>query len=255
MNTPNKITLSRLVLIPLIIFFYMATFIPGGKFIAAGLFILACVTDFLDGYIARKYNQVTDLGKFFDAIADKVLTMTGMILIIAVPGYAVIDQPVEFVAVCMIVMLAREFIISALRQIAGAKGKVLAAEWSGKIKATLQYITISLYLIFAGFIQDTTVLFGDNASVARMVINIILLVLLSVTTVLTVYSGLGYIIKNRHVFSTKDEKAKMVEVKDEKVEVREEVVKTEEKTSKPASKTETKSKNAKTKTQTKNKKA
>ena len=73
MNTPNKITLSRLLLIPLIVFFYLATFIPYARLVAAILFVIAALTDFVDGRIARKTNQVTDLGKFFDAIADKVL--------------------------------------------------------------------------------------------------------------------------------------------------------------------------------------
>jgi CDP-diacylglycerol--glycerol-3-phosphate 3-phosphatidyltransferase len=188
----------------------MATFIPGGKFIAAGLFILACVTDFLDGYFARKYNQVTDLGKFFDAIADKVLMMTGLILIIGVPvrsDFNVIARPVEFVSVCIIIMLAREFIISALRQIAGAKGKVLAAEWSGKIKATLQYITISLYLVYAGFIQDTSLLLGEKADLANVIINVFLLILLTITTLLTISSGLGYIFKNRSVLTSGNKNA------------------------------------------------
>lgn len=236
MNLPNRITLSRIILIPFIIFFYLATFIPGGKFISAGLFIIACVTDFLDGYYARKLNQVTDLGKFFDAIADKVLMMTGLILMIGVPvrsDFNVIARPVEFVSVCVIIMLAREFIISALRQVAGAKGKVLAAEWSGKIKATLQYITISLYLVYAGFIQDTTLLLGEKADLANVIINIFLLVLLTITTLLTISSGLGYIFKNRAVFA--DDKSKKdiaFEAKEDKVATEKEIldVKTENKT-------------------------
>ena len=93
MNTPNKITLSRLLLIPLIVFFYLATFIPYARLVATILFIIACLTDFVDGHLARKTNQVTDLGKFFDSIADKVLIATGFILTCAVPistGYSVI---------------------------------------------------------------------------------------------------------------------------------------------------------------------
>ncbi len=203
MNTPNKITLARILLIPVIIFFYLATFIPGGKFIAASLFVIACLTDFLDGYLARKNNQVTDLGKFFDSIADKILIMTGLVLIIGVPvryEYLVIGRPIQFVSVCIIIMLAREFIISALRQVAAAKGKVLAAEMSGKIKATLQFVTIALYLFYAGFVQETTLLIGDEAKLANLIINIILLVFLSLTTILTVTSGINYIMKNLHVF-------------------------------------------------------
>ena len=85
MNTPNKISLSRLCLIPLIVFFYLATFIPYARLVSALLFIVACLTDFVDGHLARKNNQVTNLGIFLDSIADKVLVMTAMILIVAVP--------------------------------------------------------------------------------------------------------------------------------------------------------------------------
>lgn len=84
MNTPNKITLTRILMLPLIVFFYLATFIPYGRLVSAVLFVVACLTDFLDGYLARKNNQVTTLGKFFDSIADKMLIMTGLILITAV---------------------------------------------------------------------------------------------------------------------------------------------------------------------------
>ena len=156
MNTPNKITLSRLLLIPLIVFFYLATFIPYARLVAAILFVIAALTDFVDGRIARKTNQVTDLGKFFDAIADKVLTMTGFILIIAVPitGTAPVVWPSWLGVVCVVVMLAREFIISALRQLAASKGKVLAADMSGKIKATLQFVAIVLYMFYAFFLTD-----------------------------------------------------------------------------------------------------
>lgn len=243
MNLPNKITLSRIILIPFIIFFYMATFIPGGKFIAAGLFILACVTDFLDGYFARKYNQVTDLGKFFDAIADKVLMMTGLILIIGVPvrsDFNVIARPVEFVSVCIIIMLAREFIISALRQIAGAKGKVLAAEWSGKIKATLQYITISLYLVYAGFIQDTSLLLGEKADLANVIINVFLLILLTITTLLTISSGLGYIFKNRSVLTSGNNNAVNPSSNENSVMLEESEIKSQNKTNGNETKTKEK---------------
>ena len=156
MNTPNKITLSRLLLIPLIVFFYLATFIPYARLVAAILFVIAALTDFVDGRIARKTNQVTDLGKFFDAIADKVLTMTGFILIIAVPitGTAPVVWPSWLGVVCVVIMLAREFIISALRQLAASKGKVLAADMSGKIKATLQFVAIVLYMFYAFFLTD-----------------------------------------------------------------------------------------------------
>ena len=203
MNTPNKITLSRLLLIPLIVFFYLATFIPYARLVAAILFVIAALTDFVDGRIARKTNQVTDLGKFFDAIADKVLTMTGFILIIAVPitGTAPVVWPSWLGVVCVVIMLAREFIISALRQLAASKGKVLAADMSGKIKATLQFVAIVLYMFYAFFLTD--IIQSIAASVVDRVtgiIGLILMIFLAAATVLTVYSGVHYLIQNRFVF-------------------------------------------------------
>ena len=207
MNTPNKITLSRLLLIPLIVFFYLATFIPYARLVAAILFVIAALTDFVDGHIARKTNQVTDLGKFFDAIADKVLTMTGFILIIAVPitGAAPVVWPSWLGVVCVVVMLAREFIISALRQLAASKGKVLAADMSGKIKATLQFVSIVLYMFYAFFLTDIAPNLSTSVvETATGIIGLILMIVLALATVLTVYSGVHYLIQNRFVF--KDEK-------------------------------------------------
>ena len=227
MNTPNKITLSRLLLLPLIIFFYLADFIPFARLVSAVLFIVACLTDFLDGYLARKNNQVTTLGKFFDTIADKVLIMTGMILIIAVPistGVAVV-WPTWLGVVCIIIMLAREFIISALRQIAASQGIVLAAEKSGKIKATIQYVSVSLYFIYA-FILTDIVKIADMPERAGAIINFILMIILCVATFLTIYSGVGYLIKNRKVFSmagkNDSKKSDIVESEEESQEIIEE---------------------------------
>ena len=203
MNTPNKITLVRLLLLPLIIFFYLAYFIPYGKLVATIIFIIACLTDFVDGYIARKYNMVTDLGKFFDSIADKVLIMTGMILIISAPitGSASVVYPTWLGLICVIIMLAREFIISALRQIAAAKGKVLAAEKSGKIKATFQYVAVTGYMIFA-FVLDDIVSVAEMDKTVLASIRFVLLILFVFATILTIYSGTSYLIKNRKVFVT-----------------------------------------------------
>ncbi len=228
MNTPNKITLSRLLLLPLIIFFYLADFIPFARLVSAVLFIVACLTDFLDGYLARKNNQVTTLGKFFDTIADKVLIMTGMILIIAVPtstGVAVV-WPTWLGVVCIIIMLAREFIISALRQIAASQGIVLAAEKSGKIKATIQYVSVSLYFIYAFILTDIVKKIADMPERAGAIINFILMIILCVATFLTIYSGVGYLIRNRKVFSmagkNDSKKSDIVESEEESQEIIEE---------------------------------
>lgn len=217
MNTPNKITLARLILIPFIVFFYLATFIPYGRLVSALLFIIACLTDFVDGYLARKNNQVTDLGKFFDSIADKVLVMTGMILIVAVPLFdrtssasEIWPMPVVYPSwlgvTCVVIMLAREFIISALRQISAAKGIILAADKGGKIKATAQFVIISMYMIFAFILTDIVHLREGDKVVG--IIRFILMLLLVATTLLTIYTGVSYLIRNKNVFKSEEEKPK-----------------------------------------------
>ncbi len=205
MNLPNLITLSRLVMIPLIIFFYLAEFIPFGRLVAAVLFLIACLTDFLDGYVARKYNKVTTLGKFFDAIADKVLVMTGLILIIATPiiGIAPVVYPSWLGIVCAIIILAREFIVSALRQLAAAKGVVLAADMGGKVKATAQYVVITLYMVLA-FVESDLLMQTSSKPLSISITNFVLMILLIATTFLTIYSGASYIIRNVKVFNDKN---------------------------------------------------
>ncbi|MBP3344805.1 MAG: CDP-diacylglycerol--glycerol-3-phosphate 3-phosphatidyltransferase [Clostridia bacterium] len=201
MNTPNKITLSRLLLIPLIVFFYLAEFIPYARLVSAIIFVVACLTDFLDGYLARKNNQVTTLGKFFDTIADKVLIMTGLILIVTYPinGLAPVVYPGWLGVVCVIIILAREFIVSALRQLAAAKGKVLAADMGGKIKATVQYIAVTLYMVLA-FIQTDIVPIAEHVEKWIAIVRFVLMIALAAATFLTIYSGCSYLIRNRHVF-------------------------------------------------------
>lgn len=205
MNTPNKITLSRLLLIPLIVFFYLATFIPYARLVATILFMIACFTDFVDGYLARKNNQVTDLGKFFDSIADKVLIATGFILTCAVPinnGNSAI-YPNWLGVICVIIILAREFIVSALRQIAASKGIVLAADKGGKIKAVFQFVIVSIYMAYSfvltDLISDATL--NLNGRVFA-ILNFVFMILLVATTLITIYSGVNYLIRNRKVFKT-----------------------------------------------------
>ncbi len=214
MNTPNKITLSRLLLIPVIVFFYLADFIPYSKLVATIVFVVACLTDFLDGYIARKNNQVTTLGKFFDTIADKVLIMTGLILICAGPvnGGAPVVYPSWLGIICVVIILAREFIVSALRQIAAAKGTVLAADMGGKIKATAQYVVTSLYMFLAFFEQSIApALDAGGLNKALPIVRFILMILLALTTLLTMYSGASYLIRNRHVFKENKEDDEIVQ--------------------------------------------
>ncbi len=218
MNTPNKITLVRLLLIPVIVFFYLADFIPYGRLVSTIVFIIACLTDFLDGYLARKNNQVTDLGKFFDSIADKVLIMTGMLLIVAVPvqGYTTVFNPTQWLGVtCVIIMLAREFIISALRQVAASKGIVLAADKGGKIKATVQYVAVTLYMAFGFVLTDIIPEITESNDNALSIVRYILMMILIIATILTIYSGASYLIRNRKVFTS--EKGTVITDEDEDI--------------------------------------
>lgn len=213
MNTPNKITLSRLLLIPIIVFFYLAEFVPYGRLVATIVFIVACLTDFLDGYLARKNNQVTTLGKFFDSIADKVLIMTGLLLICAgeINGTMPVVYPSWLGLVCVVVILAREFIVSALRQVAAAKGTVLAADMGGKIKATMQYVVVSLYMFLAFFETSIAPLLNADAmNKAIPIVRFILMLMLAGASIVTIYTGASYLIRNRHVFTENKEDDEIV---------------------------------------------
>ena len=125
MNTPNKLTILRVIMIPFFVFFMLADMGNAGKYTALVLFIAASLTDTLDGYLARKYNQVTNFGKFMDPLADKLLVCSALICLMDVgklPSWAVI------------VIISREFIISGFRLVASDNGIVIAASWWGKSK-------------------------------------------------------------------------------------------------------------------------
>lgn len=200
MNLPNKLTMLRIILIPFMMFFYLADFIPYGigKIIAIAIFIIASLTDLLDGKIARKRNLVTDLGKFLDPIADKLLTATAFLLIMA-DG----TIPAPWGVIVVAIIIAREYTVSALRQIAATKGIVLAADMWGKIKTVVQMIALPVsmlvaYLKICGFASTTVVL----------VFAIISYVLIGFATLLTVMSGIHYLVKNRECFKDKTAETK-----------------------------------------------
>ena len=138
MNLPNKLTLFRVVLIPFFVFFLLAPYFEGyGNYIAVAIFIVASITDFLDGKIARKYNLVTNFGKFMDPLADKLLVCSALI---AMSSLGVIPAWIT------IVIIAREFIISGFRLIAAEKGVVIAASMWGKWKTTFQMVMLCRWL-------------------------------------------------------------------------------------------------------------
>lgn len=191
--TPNQITMIRIFLIPFVIFFYLADFIPWGKFIALIIFAVACLTDFIDGKLARKTGQVTDLGKFLDTNADKLLLIAGLLLILA-DGILLAPYGV----IIVIIILSREFLVSALRQIAAGKNVILAADKWGKYKAFLQDLAVPAFMLLA-FLIDL------NAS--AVLIDIVFYTswaLMGIAVILTLISGVNYFVKNWAVF--KDDK-------------------------------------------------
>ena len=196
MNLPNKLTILRIIMIPIFVAVFYLTMIPGNYIISAVIFALAAFTDFLDGYIARKYKLVTNLGKFLDPIADKVLVATAFILMLAAKEnlFSVFGQASEViyvtVAVCVCLILARELIISAFRQIAAANGVVLAAEKLGKYKTVFQDACIVVLLVSA-----------NVSGVAGQIIAWFGLGVFAIATVLTVVSGVSYVVKNKQVLT------------------------------------------------------
>lgn len=172
MNLPNKLTMFRVILIPFFIVFLLVPITPYDKWIALAIFIIASLTDLLDGKIARKYNLVTNFGKFMDPLADKLLVCSALICLIElnkIPSWMVI------------LIIAREFVISGFRLIASDNGVVIAASYFGKFKTTFQMIAVCLMI-------------ADIAAL-KLVTDIVLWI----AVVLTVVSLIDYLIKNKDV--------------------------------------------------------
>lgn len=177
MNTPNKLTIFRTCIVPVFISVYLIDSIPYNNYIAAVIFIIASLTDFFDGYIARKYNLISNFGKFLDPLADKLLVNSALLCFLIVPG-----NPVPFWAVFIIIM--RDFIINGFRLVASDNHIVIAAEYVGKIKTTVQMVMIILVLF------DFDNIFVNNIE------NI----LIYLSVVLTIVSLIECLYKNRNVF-------------------------------------------------------
>ena len=176
MNLPNKLTLLRILLIPVFIITMMFDF-SNHYLISCLIFIIASITDALDGHIARKNNLVTDFGKFMDPLADKLLVISALICMIEV----------DLVSSWMVIIIvARELTVSILRAIAAADGKVIAASGGGKLKTISQMIAIPLLLLGAQF----------GSSILLSIGNITILI----ATLLTLYSGWEYLYKNKNLF-------------------------------------------------------
>ncbi|HJA30119.1 MAG: CDP-diacylglycerol--glycerol-3-phosphate 3-phosphatidyltransferase [Clostridiales bacterium] len=175
MNLPNKLTIARVIMIPFFVLF-MLTGLGGAasKWIALAIFIIASLTDLLDGHIARKYNLVTNFGKFMDPLADKLLVCSAMICLVEMG---------KLPAWIVIVIISREFIISGFRLIASDNGRVIAASYWGKFKTTFQMLMICL------MIADISALSAVTAAV------------MWIALILTVVSLVDYLVKNRDVLS------------------------------------------------------
>ncbi len=174
MNLPNKLTILRVILIPFFIVFLLGEGIPYHDYIALGIFLVASFTDMLDGKIARKYNLVTNFGKFMDPLADKLLVCSALICLIELQRIS---------AWMVIVIIAREFIISGFRLIASDNGVVIAASWWGKVKTVFQMAAVCLLIL--------------NLPVLYLLTQIVLWIAVALTVV-----SLGdYILKNRGVLS------------------------------------------------------
>jgi CDP-diacylglycerol--glycerol-3-phosphate 3-phosphatidyltransferase len=173
-------------MIPVFVAVFYLTIIPYNYLISAVIFVLAALTDFLDGHIARKYNLVTNLGKFLDPIADKVLVSTALIIMLLPFGNTVILPFYAGIAVAIII--ARELIVSGFRIIAASKGMVLAADKLGKIKTFIQDVAVVVLLVGASVMPNL-----------YSIVNIVGLILLGIATTLTIISGAECIIKNRAV--------------------------------------------------------
>lgn len=190
MNLPNKLSLLRIFLIPIMATVYLLDW-AYAPLVAVGIFLLAAFTDFLDGYIARKYGLVTDLGKLLDPIADKMLVVFSLFLV----SYSAILQPPWISAVLGAVIMARELLISIVRQIAATKNVIIHANIYGKIKTFVQDIAIPLLFLLS--MKD--VLTGFSTTIYDIVYYAAYITF-GAATILTIISGIVYIIQNKGVF-------------------------------------------------------
>ena len=177
MNLPNRLTIARVIMIPFFLVFLMTDFFPGSRYAALAIFIIASLTDMLDGKIARKYNLVTNFGKFMDPLADKMLVSSAFICLVAQNKIA---------AWIVIVIIAREFVISGFRLVASDSGVVIAASYWGKFKTNFQMFAIILLMLNL----------GENFPAYAGGIHIAEQILVYIALILTIVSLVDYLAKN-----------------------------------------------------------
>lgn len=173
MNLPNKLTVARVIAVP----FFIASYMMNWYLVAFVLFILASLTDLLDGKIARARNLVTNFGKIMDPLADKILVYSALCLFVengTIPGWT------------LIIILAREFVVAGMRTVAASDGIVIAAGMSGKIKTVLQMVAVIVLIIAQGPLPQ---------------LNDLGMIAFWASLIMTVYSGVEYVVKNKNVFS------------------------------------------------------
>lgn len=194
MNLANKLTMLRIILVPVFLVFIAVKDIPYGTFIATIIFVIASVTDQLDGYIARNRNQITTFGKFMDPLADKLLVTAALISLVElkiIPAWAAV------------VIIAREFAVSGLRTIAASEGKVIAASIWGKVKTVTQIIAILLCL-FRVNIESVDYLYTSVTQ--NQILNYIIMYgskyILILAVIITIISGIDYFVKNKNVINS-----------------------------------------------------
>ena len=174
MNIANKLTLFRILLIPFFLFFLLTNTIDNSNYIALAIFAIASFTDFLDGYLARKLNLITNFGKFMDPLADKLLVSSALIAFV---------QMELLPAWIVVVIISREFIVSGFRLVAASEGLVIAANYWGKIKTVFQIIMIIVLM----------------AQIDVSFMNYIEQGLIYLSLILTIISGVEYVRQNLHV--------------------------------------------------------
>ncbi|MBU4305811.1 MAG: CDP-diacylglycerol--glycerol-3-phosphate 3-phosphatidyltransferase [Candidatus Omnitrophica bacterium] len=190
MNLPNRLTVLRIVLSFIFMFLLFSEGVLS-KVIALCLFIIACITDFYDGYIARKYNLITDLGKLLDPIADKILVLAAFLAFVEmgiIPAWMVV------------VIIFRELLITGIRVLSANKGKILAASLAGKHKTVSQMVSIFVILGFIVLKESGTTIFSFWNNSFEFWKEIIIGIFMYITVALTLISGISYMIKNKNVF-------------------------------------------------------
>lgn len=205
MNTPNKLSMLRIILVPFVLIFMLPVHIFGfqpsgwnlfianyGRIVAGIIFVIASLTDLADGKIARKYNLITNLGKFLDSLADKMLVISVLIAFVDLGRIS---------SIFVIIIVLREFMVTGIRLIASEKGVVMAAAMIGKIKTVTQ-MTAVIYLLFEQLLQILSVRLLPNIAVTQIagVLTGTGDVLFIISVIMTIISGFDYLIKNIHYF-------------------------------------------------------